>query len=790
MEDGEVLFTVRGDCDQVESAKITTAGNREVQCAGVKVEYDIISGNEDGTFKLNSATGEFSVAARHQIDYETTPSYTITIGAFRRVLNPDGTEERQDSSQPMPPVVLKVTNLAERPFLDRLLAPDLTEKLKAVADGTSTDLVMLEVPIQAFPKTGGDGYSCAFGGNKDMWSVAIDLAKKACVLKLASKAAIDRIPVGTTSDDVELALVSKGSSIDNYNSKLSWAKCSLQTCGGAAKGVCVPTETGEVCDCKPGNLGTTCARAQPGYKNPCDENPCGELGTCHPIKAECGDVEAPWDDHICMCDPAIKRGSSAPARLAAGADFTGSDKHGCMAGPTCDEFKECPTGVLANSPDLTCNAFPELFPSIAGEKHCNSFKNAAAGRWEGKGGCTPSCGQGDKGTFDNCKGKTNDNDRPALVAQVTISTSKPVGPTPDPAKAVDDAKKAADDAAKAVKDCKDLFDAGGACSQTELDKLKEAETAAKDTLDKTKALAPSVLPDFPGGQAYPELKEMHDALEQAHTKWQNCEKFIGLDCTKDEEDYNTLLDCYNKMLEECGDAAEPTCVDLPECYFGPAVDGLLVALGAKGDKNGGGGGSSSDDSGLIIGIVVGILLLLILLAVVAFIMMRNGSDQAIPNGTMGRDASRNHRASTLPRQAVQHNAAFAGANGASKQQGMQAASNPMYGMGAGDVATYDEVGNPGMAGGAPDPNIAGASNPMYGMGAGNGAGTYDAVGNAGTPAGGGAGYFDVAPDAGGAGAAMYDSAAGGAPVAYLDVSPDQQQGVSNPMYGESGGSGV
>ena len=46
------------------------------------VSYAITSGNGDGKFAIDDGTGKITVARK--LDYETTPSYTLTVEAGRR----------------------------------------------------------------------------------------------------------------------------------------------------------------------------------------------------------------------------------------------------------------------------------------------------------------------------------------------------------------------------------------------------------------------------------------------------------------------------------------------------------------------------------------------------------------------------------------------------------------------------------------------------------------------------------------------------------------------------------
>jgi hypothetical protein len=46
---------------------------------GQSLTYEIIAGNDDGVFAIDAQTGEITVADNSNLDFETTPSYTLTI---------------------------------------------------------------------------------------------------------------------------------------------------------------------------------------------------------------------------------------------------------------------------------------------------------------------------------------------------------------------------------------------------------------------------------------------------------------------------------------------------------------------------------------------------------------------------------------------------------------------------------------------------------------------------------------------------------------------------------------
>lgn len=49
---------------------------------GEQVFFEVVDGNETGAFRVNAATGEVFVVDPNQLDYETTPQFTMTVRVF------------------------------------------------------------------------------------------------------------------------------------------------------------------------------------------------------------------------------------------------------------------------------------------------------------------------------------------------------------------------------------------------------------------------------------------------------------------------------------------------------------------------------------------------------------------------------------------------------------------------------------------------------------------------------------------------------------------------------------
>ncbi|MEZ6057924.1 MAG: tandem-95 repeat protein [Planctomycetaceae bacterium] len=60
---------------------VGTANATDIDTVGGPLTWSIVSGNSDGVFTINAATGEIQVLDTTRLDYETTPSYTLGVTA-------------------------------------------------------------------------------------------------------------------------------------------------------------------------------------------------------------------------------------------------------------------------------------------------------------------------------------------------------------------------------------------------------------------------------------------------------------------------------------------------------------------------------------------------------------------------------------------------------------------------------------------------------------------------------------------------------------------------------------
>jgi predicted extracellular nuclease len=83
--------------------------------------YSITSGNTNGAFSINASTGQITVANRAALDFETTPSFSLTVGVSDGSLTDSAT------------VTVNLTNVNEAPT-----AVSLNNQVTAIAENTST----------------------------------------------------------------------------------------------------------------------------------------------------------------------------------------------------------------------------------------------------------------------------------------------------------------------------------------------------------------------------------------------------------------------------------------------------------------------------------------------------------------------------------------------------------------------------------------------------------------------------------------------------------------------------
>ena len=104
--DEPVSFTVREDSTngvvvgQVQASDIDE---------GQTLTYEIIGGNTDGAFAVNPGTGQITVANAAALDFETNPSFTLTVQATDNGANPLSATEQ---------VLITVSNINETPVIE------------------------------------------------------------------------------------------------------------------------------------------------------------------------------------------------------------------------------------------------------------------------------------------------------------------------------------------------------------------------------------------------------------------------------------------------------------------------------------------------------------------------------------------------------------------------------------------------------------------------------------------------------------------------------------------------
>ncbi|MGB3404406.1 MAG: cadherin domain-containing protein [Microcoleaceae cyanobacterium] len=82
---------------------------------GDSLTYKIIAGNEDGVFAISESTGEITIPDPDKLDFETTPSYSLTV------------ETRDSETEASATVTIDVTNANESPTQITLDNPTIAE---------------------------------------------------------------------------------------------------------------------------------------------------------------------------------------------------------------------------------------------------------------------------------------------------------------------------------------------------------------------------------------------------------------------------------------------------------------------------------------------------------------------------------------------------------------------------------------------------------------------------------------------------------------------------------------
>lgn len=70
------------DENAANGTAVGTMQATDVDSPASALSYSIVSGNTNGAFAINSATGQITVADSTQLDFETTPSFTLGVTAF------------------------------------------------------------------------------------------------------------------------------------------------------------------------------------------------------------------------------------------------------------------------------------------------------------------------------------------------------------------------------------------------------------------------------------------------------------------------------------------------------------------------------------------------------------------------------------------------------------------------------------------------------------------------------------------------------------------------------------
>ncbi len=135
--------------------------------AGDKLNYVFTAGNEAGIFALDALSGEITVADGSQLDYETTPSYSLTV-------------EVTDSSfmTDTAAITINVTNANEPPTDIALDNNDVNENQPigtVVGNFSTTDPDVGDTHTYTLVAGAGDSGNGSFGTNGDQLVTAVSL---------------------------------------------------------------------------------------------------------------------------------------------------------------------------------------------------------------------------------------------------------------------------------------------------------------------------------------------------------------------------------------------------------------------------------------------------------------------------------------------------------------------------------------------------------------------------------------------------------------------------------------
>ncbi|NOY62254.1 MAG: cadherin repeat domain-containing protein [Gammaproteobacteria bacterium] len=120
--------------------------------AGGPLAYAIVFGNDDGVFSIDGATGTISVADNSALDFETNPSYSLTVQASDGVLSDSGV------------VTITVTDVNEAPLLNNQPLGPVSE---SAPDNTVVGTVVASDPEN-------DALTYSITGGNDNGAFAID----------------------------------------------------------------------------------------------------------------------------------------------------------------------------------------------------------------------------------------------------------------------------------------------------------------------------------------------------------------------------------------------------------------------------------------------------------------------------------------------------------------------------------------------------------------------------------------------------------------------------------------
>ena len=129
VNDAPVLDPASGTVDEnaANGTVVTTVTSSDVE--GNTVTYSITAGNTGGAFAIDPSSGEITVASSAVVDFETNPSFTLTMQA-----TDDGTPNQSDNVD----VVITVVDVNEAPIVDADIFTVADDSGPGTAVGTVT----------------------------------------------------------------------------------------------------------------------------------------------------------------------------------------------------------------------------------------------------------------------------------------------------------------------------------------------------------------------------------------------------------------------------------------------------------------------------------------------------------------------------------------------------------------------------------------------------------------------------------------------------------------------------